>query len=315
MVTATAAPGLLAPSRVMAQTGLKSIPVAGLVGAAAHNAALEVAGAKGFIAANGLDIARKEYAAGAFLVQALASGDIVAGVCGTNPALLGKAQGVDLKILANSNMEGSVLVVAPDVKSPKDLDGRKIGTPGIAAIQDTLLSLYEQKNGIKVQHVPVKVTDMPTLLRNKEIAGYIVWEVTGQAGLALGGGRVIATSSDIRPGHECCALVASGKFLRDDPDAALRLVKAFAQGLKHAVANHDDVVEVVAKRDGLEPALAREALKNVRFKYPPFNDTADIAFVVQALMNADKIDKSQVRDVGAFVADAVDNRMIKSIAG
>jgi len=134
-------------------------------------------------------------------------------------------------------------------------------------------------------------------------------------GLALGGGRVIATSSDIRPGHECCALVASGKFLRDDPDAALRLVKAFAQGLKHAVANHDDVVEVVAKRDGLEPALAREALKNVRFKYPPFNDTADIAFVVQALMNADKIDKSQVRDVGAFVADAVDNRMIKSIAG
>lgn len=312
-LAAAAFPAIIVPRRAYAQAGLKTLPVAGLIGAAAHNAAMEVARAKGFGEAQGLRIDPKEYAAGAFLIQAIAAGDIVAGVCGTNPTLLGKAQGVDLKILANSNLEGSVLVVGPDVKSPKDLNGRKVGTPGIAAIQDTLMLLYEEKHGIKTEHVFVKVTDMPTLLRNKEIAGYIVWEVTGSAGLAMGGGRVLATSKDIRPDHECCALVASGKFLRDDPDAALRLVRTFAQGLKYAVSNHGELAQIIARRDGLELELTRKALTNVRYKYPPLNDAADVAFVVQALIKADKIERSKVPDVDRFVAEVLDNRMIRSV--
>jgi NitT/TauT family transport system substrate-binding protein len=313
-IATTTLPEIVFPQRAVAQSPLKTLPFAGLIGAAAHNAAMEMAREKGLVEANGLRLDPKEYAAGAFLIQAIAAGDIVAGVCGTNPTLLGKAQGVDLKILANSNLEGSVLIVGPDVKSPKDLDGRKVGTPGIAAIQDTLMLLFEQKHGIKTEHVFVKVTDMPTMLRNKELAGYIVWEVTGHQGLGMGGGRVLATSKDIRPGHECCALVASGKFLHDDPDTALRLVRTFAQGLKHVVANPEDLVQVVAKRDGVEPDLGRVALQNVRYKYPPFNDTTDVAFVVRALMDADKIDHSQVPDVDRFVSDVVDNRMIRSVA-
>ncbi|MGH8634453.1 MAG: ABC transporter substrate-binding protein [Burkholderiales bacterium] len=312
-VAATSFPEILLPGRAHAQSGLKTLPVAGLTGAAAHNAALEVARAKGFTEAHGLRLDAKEYAAGAFLIQAIAAGDIVAGVCGNNPTLLGKAQGVDLKILASSNVEGSVLIAGPDIKRPQDLNGRKVGTPGIAAIQDTLMLLYEQQHGIKTEHVFVKVTDMPTLLRNKEIAGYIVWEVTGSAGLAMGGGRVLATSKDIRGGHECCCLVASGKFLRSDPDAALRLVRAFAQGLKAAVSNHEDLVQIVARRDGLDAELARKALANVRYKYPPLNDPADMAFIVRELIKADKIERGRVPDVDQFVADVIDNRMIRSV--
>ncbi|MBI2529232.1 MAG: ABC transporter substrate-binding protein [Candidatus Rokubacteria bacterium] len=307
------APIILTPRKGLAQGGLKTIPVAGLIGAAAHNAALETARAKGFLEANGLKMEPKEYAAGAFLIQALAAGDIVAGVAGDNPSLLGRASGVDLKILANSNLEGSVLVVGPRVKGPKDLHGKKVGTPGIAAIQDTLMVLYEEKHGIKTDHVFVKVTDMPTLLSKGEIAGYMVWEVTGSAGLAMGGGRVLATSKDIRGNHECCVLVASGKFLRGDPDAALRLVRAFDVGLKHAMGNREELVQIVARRDGLEPDLARRALTNVRYKYPPFNDPGELSFIVEALMKAGKIEKGQVPDVRKFVAETMDNRMIRSL--
>ncbi|MCC6947927.1 MAG: ABC transporter substrate-binding protein, partial [Bradyrhizobiaceae bacterium] len=265
----------IVPGRASAQAQLKALPVAGLVGAAAHNAALEVARAKGFTERHGIKIEPKEYAAGAFLIQAIQAGEVVAGVCGNNPTLLGKASGVDVKILASSNVEGSVLIAGPDIMSPKDLNGRKVGTPGIAAIQDTLMLLYEQKYGIKTEHVFVRVTDMPTMLRNKEIAAYIVWEVTGSAGLAMSGGRVLATSSDIRGGHECCCLVASGKFVKNEPEAALRLVRAFADGLKHAVANREELVRIVARRDGIDLDLARKALSNVQYKFPPMNDPAD----------------------------------------
>lgn len=308
-----ALPEVLLPRRAFAQSALKTLPVGGLIASAAHHAGLEVARAKGFYEANGLRIDPKEYASGAFLIQAIAAGDCVAGVCGANPTLLGKAAGVDVKILANSNLEGSVLIVGPDIKTAKDLNGRKFGTPGVAAIQDTLMLLFEEKNGIKTEHVFVKATDMPTLLRNKEIAGYLVWEVAGTAGLAAGGGRIFATSKDIRPGHECCALVASGKFLRDDPDGATRLVRSFAQGLKYTVANPAEFVQIVAKADGLTPELAGAALARVRYKYPPVNDQADLALVVQALMKSGKIERDKVSDANQFVADIVDNRMIRSV--
>lgn len=300
---------------VYAQGSTKTLPVGGLVGAAAHNAGLEMAQAKGFDKRNGLVIERKEYNAGAFLLQAIAAGEVVAGTCGNNPTILARAQGLDVKIVGRSNMEGSVLIVGPEIQSPKDLNGRKIGTPGVAAIQDTLMLRYEQKHNIKTEHVFMKVTDMPTMLRNKEIAGYIVWEVTGSAGLKVGGGHVLATSRDITPGHECCALVASGKFLRDDPDGAERLVKTFTQGLKYVVEHPSELVSVVAKRDGLDEETARRALANVKYAYPPINDPMDLSTVVESLLASGKLERKQVPNTANFVEELLDNRLVKTLAG
>lgn len=301
-------------SAAHAQGSVKSLPVGGLVGAAGHNAGLEIAHAKGMPALNGIRIEHREYNSGAFMLQAIASGEVVAGVCGSNPTVLAKAQGLDVKMIASSNLEGSVLIAGPDIRSVKDLNGKKVGTPGIAAIQDTLMLLYEQKHGIKTEHVFMKVTDMPTMLRNKEIAAYIVWEVAGQAGLKIGGGKVLASSHDILPGHGCCSLVASGKFLRENADSAERLVRTFAQGMKYAVENRNELPEIIARRDGTDPDTARQALKNIQYKYPPFNDTKDVAFVVESLLKTGRLDRKQVPDTERFVADLVDNRIIRAVA-
>lgn len=311
-MAAVVLPGVAREAR--AQAASKTLPVGGLLEAAAHNAGMEMAVAKGFERENGLALQRKEYNAGAFLLQAIAAGEVVAGTCGNNPTILAKAQGLDVKIIGRSNMEGSVLVVGPDIRSPKDLNGRKVGTPGIAAIQDTLMLLYEQKHGIKTEHAFMKVTDMPTLLRNKEIAGYIVWETTGHSGLKLGGGRVMATSHDILPGHECCALVASGKFLREDPDGAKRLVRTFVQGTKFAVEHPDELVQVVSRRDHIDVETTKLALSNVKYGYPPVNDPKQIAYVVEALMDGKKLDRKQVPDTNKFVSDLLDNRLVESLS-
>jgi NitT/TauT family transport system substrate-binding protein len=313
-MAALACPELLLPRPSFAQDGRKVLPVGSLLFSAAHDAAMETARAKGIVEQQGLQISPQKYAAGANLMTAMAAGDIVAGVCGCNPALLSKAQGLDLKILANANLEGSALIVGPDIKGPKDLDGKKVGTPGIAAIQDTLMRIYEQQHGIKTQHEFIKVTDMPIMLHNGEIAGYIVWEVTATAGLPVSGGRILATSHDIRADHECCALIASGKFLRDDPDSALRLVRSFAMGLKYAVQNPQELNQIVSERDQVTPDQARSALAHVKYKYPPINDPAELVFVVKALMQAGKIEANQVPDMDRFIADSLDSRMIRSVA-
>jgi ABC-type nitrate/sulfonate/bicarbonate transport system substrate-binding protein len=124
---------------------------------------------------------------------------------------------------------------------------------------------------------------------------------------------VLATSRDISPGHECCALVASGKFLREDPDGAQRLVKTFAQGLKYVVDNPAELVPVVAKRDGLDEDTARRALANVKYAYPPVNDPADLAAVVESLLGSGKLERKQVPDTRKFVEDLIDNRLVKSL--
>ena len=39
-------------------------------------------------------------------------------------------------------------------KSVKDLDGKKVGTPGIGTIHDAVLGYIQQTMGMKFEHVP-----------------------------------------------------------------------------------------------------------------------------------------------------------------
>lgn len=80
-----------------------------------------------------------------------------------------------------------------------------------------------------------------------------------------------------------------------------------------AVANREELVRIVARRDGIDLDLARKALSNVQYKFPPMNDPADLAFVVRELVKAGKIERNQVPDVDKFIADVLDNRMIRSV--
>lgn len=287
---------------------LTSLPVGNLVQAASHAASWEAAISTGITESNGLKIQPMQYQAGANLLQALASGDIVAGVCGVAPTLLMRTRGVKVKILANSNREGSVLIVGQDINSPEDLNGKIVATPNIATPQEWLMRHFEEQNGIKTERAFVKITDMPVMLRNGEIAGYLVWEVAATVGLEVSGGKKFASSHDIIPNHECCSLIASESFLSERPEEAEKLVKSFVEGRKLITADNASLVDIVSKQDHVAPDLVKKSLENVKYS-DILTDVPGLVKYVSDQLKYGVIEENRVDDVEAFVSESVDNTL------
>ncbi|MEW6768726.1 MAG: ABC transporter substrate-binding protein [Pseudomonadota bacterium] len=296
-------------SRSSSAAELTKISIGDLVQAGAHSAGMK-AGQRPEVASKfGLIIEPRQYNAGANLVQALASGDIVAGVCGCTPAIMARAQGVKLKIVANSNREGSSLIGRQEIKSAAELDGKTVATPNIASVQEAVMRQYEQKLGIKTKRAFVKATDMPIMLRNKEIDAYIVWESTATAGLAVSTGKILATSKDMAPNHECCSLIVAEDFLNKQPQQAKQLINTFAEGRKQISNDQALLTKMVAEADGVSPEIAAQALKNVAYTKAT-NNIDELVRLTESLMSTGTIEKGKISDPSAFVKDLVDNSVI-----
>ncbi|MDW5561777.1 MAG: ABC transporter substrate-binding protein [Methanomassiliicoccus sp.] len=91
------------------------------------------------------------FAAGPAEMDAFAANSVDIGYLGAPPAILKHLNnGVQVKIIAGANTEGSALVVSNDIKTFADLNGKVIGDPGLGSIQHLLLQAIAEKNGYNV---------------------------------------------------------------------------------------------------------------------------------------------------------------------
>jgi NitT/TauT family transport system substrate-binding protein len=90
---------------------------------------------------------------GAPEIQALLAGDLDFAYVGSAPFVTGVANGLDAKIIAAVNVQGSDLVLKKDLpySTPADLKGLKIATFPAGTIQDTILRDWLKKNGLDAE--------------------------------------------------------------------------------------------------------------------------------------------------------------------
>ena len=160
------------------QPGLRLAPlrVGHLVADELHQPGWCAAEERGFIKAEGFRAIHSEYIHGPQEMEHFAAGELDVAYVGAAPFLVARASGVGIVAVASSNTEGSPLVVANDIHNISDLQGMKIGSPGIGTIQDYMLTQTEKKFSIKFTHFYAKVTDLILYFEKGEIAGYIAWE-------------------------------------------------------------------------------------------------------------------------------------------
>jgi NitT/TauT family transport system substrate-binding protein len=58
--------------------------------------------------------------------------------------------------------DNAPLAVKKDIKTFKDLNGKRIGTPGLGTVHDINLNYVEKANDVMVKHVYGKITDLLT---------------------------------------------------------------------------------------------------------------------------------------------------------
>ena len=243
----------------------------------------------------------KTFNAGPAQIDALFTGEIDAGFIGPNPAINGyqKSNGEALRVISGGASGGALLIVRPEANITKatDLANKKIATPQLGNTQDVALRAYVLAAGLKTKETGGNVTILPTanadtltLFKQGSIDGAWVPEPWATRLILEAGGKVFLDEKTLWPDGKFVTtnLIVSTKFLKDNPDAVERLLRAVVKTSLYIAANADASKKLVndeIKRitsAGLSTEVIDGAWKNLDFTYDPITSSlkksADDAF-------------------------------------
>jgi len=268
-----------------------------------HHTPFLVAFSKGFYEEEGITCKRLEYVNGPAQIIAFSAGELDAGYVGIVPALIAKAKGIDLVIVASVNLEGSALVSSHELKTVSELNGKVVGTPGIGTIQDCLLCIIEKKFNITVIHKQYKVSDLPIALAKREVNAYIAWEPFPTEAVVEGIGHVMCTSHDILPNHQCCVFYVSGKIYREQPDLLKKLVNVHIKAIRYIVSNRTDAMKIFSEMTGKPLEIIEGSWDRIIWDYRP--NIESIRAFINYLIEQGKIKAEDILDVNKFLNELI----------
>ena len=233
-----------------------------------------------FQKALGDEVTIKEHTfnAGPSEIEALLAGEIDLGYIGPVPAINGfvKSRG-ELSIIAGASDAGAVLVArnGSNIKSVKDLDGKRVAIPQLGNTQDISLrhlmareNLLDSSKGGTVNIIPVANPDILTLIARGELDAALVPEPWGSIIVKQTGAQIVLEAGEVwRDGKYTVALViASNKLLREQPGLAKKWLEAHVELTERI--NND--------QEGGKTAINNQIEKLTRARIP--EDVLDSAF-------------------------------------
>ena len=237
-----------------------------------HHIAEFIGMQKGWFAQEtGVPFIDKEFIGGAPEMEAMMAGELDVAYVGATPAINAIAKGLEAKIVASANNEGSALVLRNDFNytGPKDLIGKKIATLPRPSIQDTVLRVWLIDSGIKPEDVDIKFmsgAEMLTSLSSGAIDGFI-WAEPGPTQAEMQGiGKIVLNSSEMWM-HPCCVVLVSDKLIKEDPDLVKNLVKTHIKAMNYIDTNENETINISANKLKLSPEVLRKSLESGRTKY------------------------------------------------
>ena len=190
----------------------------------------------------GEDISIEEYvfSAGPSAIEALYAGQIDVAYVGPNPAINGylASNGEGIRIISGSASGGAVFVVRNDtgIKSASDFGGKKFASPQLGNTQDVALRKYLKQsgyetieNGGNVTVVPVKPSDILTLMLKKEIDGAWVPEPWGARLVKEANVKILVDERDLWPPDGkfvTTNIIARSDYLKNNPETIRKLINA-----------------------------------------------------------------------------------------
>ncbi len=194
---------------------------------------------------------------------------------GTAP-LQAYARGSDVVILAASyNKFPYAFVVKPDIRSPKDLRGKRIGILNFGGSNDIALQLALKEWGLKQQEVQVVVGgDAPTRLLSLTV-GRVDATILSPPHLTKAvqaGYRLLADMGEMRANFSQSTLYVRRGYLRENRDTVKRFLKAYSEAVHVIKTDRERTLKVFAKRMRLDdPEILNDTYSYFapRFSFPP----------------------------------------------
>ena len=230
--------------------------------------------------------------------QALISGDLpMIGMAG-QAVISTRARGSDLVTVAGMvNKMNYIFVGSPSVKSPEDLKGKRIGISqiGTASYHAVVLALKQwhldaRRDRITILQVGTQAARVASI--NSGGSDAIIVNPGLSSAMKQRGYNIIADFSELPIPYPLQLLATRERFLKNEPDVAERLIKAFVAGntftldpknknrAKATLAKYLRLSNVEQAEEHYQSALAVLPKK-------PYVDIAGIASMIEFLTESD----------------------------
>ncbi|MFC5694755.1 ABC transporter substrate-binding protein [Pseudomonas sp. GCM10022186] len=254
--------------------------------------------------------------AGPVINEALANGQADFAYLGDLAAIIGKANGLDTRVLS-ANVRGvkSYLGVVPGsgIKTLQDLKGKRVavfrGTANQLSFASALASQGLSERDLKVINLDFNAANAALAAKQIDatwgLANLLALRERGLAELPL-------SSRDLQgAGSTQAVLVATGAFVREHPDLVGRLVKAQQQAVNwlRDDANKDAYVELVSRLASYPPVILKDDLAKENFSQY-FDPRLDADFIGRLQQGVDLAAKERLIRRGFQVSDWVEPRFL-----
>ncbi len=209
-----------------------------------------------------------EFPTGTPEMTAMLAGDLDIAYVGAAPVISALSSGLDAKIVAGVQTQGSNLVLRPEIPymGPEDLKGLKIATFPAGTIQDTLLRSWLEENGIDPDNdldiLPMGPGDAITAITAGQVDGVFLPHPAPAIIESEGNGVSVMASGEMSPDHACCVLVVSGKLIRENPAMVEQIVSTHIKATEYNKDNIDEASAIFAAKTGWEVEKVDKSLED-----------------------------------------------------
>ena len=225
---------------------------------------------KGYFAAEKLDVTVDQGEGSAATINRIMSGAYDAGFGDMNAIIQNASTKpadapVMVYMIYNQPPFGIVLKANSPIKTPKDLEGKKLGGPTGSATT-RLFPVFAKVNGIdtsKIEILNMAPNLQEQMLVQDQVQGSLIFTATSYmnlVGMKLDPDKDFRwmTFGDFGVDVYSNGVMVSQKMLKENPEAVRGLVKAVNKALMDAIANPDAAIDALMKR---EPLLNRDVEK------------------------------------------------------
>jgi NitT/TauT family transport system substrate-binding protein len=223
----------------------------------------------GYFKAEGIEVEMSKFNAGALALPLVQAGKLDIAFSNTVSTLQAMEQGLDATILApgavvrtkTPDSTSALLVLKGSVKSPKELEGKRIAVNVINSSAWLYMVAYLDKHGVdrtKVRFVEIPFPQMNDPLLNKQVDA--ISQVEPFTTIMLQTGKVEAfgyTYVEAQPNADITQYIALTEWVKKNPGLAQRFARAVRKGCEYVndPANQAAVREANMQFTNLAPAL------------------------------------------------------------
>ncbi|WP_242492496.1 ABC transporter substrate-binding protein [Methanolobus psychrotolerans] len=206
------------------------------------------------------------FPSGAPEMQNMMAGDLDVAYVGAAPVISALASGLDAKIVAAVQIQGSDLVLrtALPYEGPEDLKGLKIATFPPGTIQDTLLKNWLKENGIDpetdVQILGMGPGDATTAISAGQVDAVFLPHPSPTMIESEGVGRSVVSSGEMLQDHACCVVAVSGELIREHPEIVQQIVATHVRATEYNSENLEEAAQIYADDQDWDVELVSQSL-------------------------------------------------------